>query len=311
MGKYFPVILSFVVILVAGYVVVNKKHAKSAAVVQNMRSDTIGTFGVQKVCARPPQFLRKLNILEPVVIDLSQKTYTGIAFHYWKDFSKVLHPKIWEQYGHYSTYTIDTEGNIFLVPSPYISIHPTTFNLQKNIYKLDTETGKMSIFMHFDEVSPSAQNPYGINAITYDCDNKALWMAAIDKSNYQSEKGRIYAIDKKHKEISSQINGIDALSLQTIKTSQGKFLLVGSARDNGLYAYDITMHKKTYKRMKLLELPSSTEHIRKIKIKADNTLELQSISFSYTLIAQSTKKGRTFYIAKWDETTHAWIVKKK
>jgi len=310
MKRYLPIILSLVVIVGIGSFVFVKKQESIHSISTKNNAD-IGTFTKLPTCAKAPIFLNRINIPQPVIIDLSQKIYKGIAFYYGKDFSKVLHPKIWEQYGHYSTYTIDAQGNIFLVPTPYISIHPTTFNLQKNIYKLDTKTGKISIFVHFDDVSPSAQNPYGINAITYDCDNKALWVAAIDKSNYQSEKGRIYAIDKKHKEISFQINGIDALSLQTIKTNQRKFLLVGSARDNGLYAYDITMHKKTYKRMKLLELPSSTERIRKIKIKADNTLELQSIPFSYTLIAQSAEKDRTFYIAKWDETTHAWIVKRK
>ena len=129
------------------------------------------------------------------MIDLSQKRFKGIVLLYGKDFQQVLHPEQWEQYEHFSTYSVDEKGNVYLVPTPFISIRPTTFNLQKNIYKLDTKSGKTSIFMHFEDVLPSANNPYGLNAITYDCDDKTLWVAAIDESNYQSQKGVIYHIN--------------------------------------------------------------------------------------------------------------------
>ncbi len=77
MRKYFPVILSIIVIIVAGYVVFSKKHANTIAVVQKVPVNTIGTFGVQRMCARLPQFLKHLKIPQPVVIDLSQKRYKG------------------------------------------------------------------------------------------------------------------------------------------------------------------------------------------------------------------------------------------
>lgn len=306
-----PIILSLLLLGGMGYFVFMQKQAISEKKVDRSTRENIGTFTNQHNCARPPQFLQHIHVPQPVIIDLSQKVYKGIAFHYGDNFSKVLHPKIWEQYEHFSTYTIDENGNIFLIPTPFISIKAITFNLQKNIYKLDSRTGKLSIFMHFDDVLPSSQNPYGLNAITYDCDSKALWIAAIDKSNYQAEKGRIYYVDMKQKEVLFQINNVDVLSVLNIKTSKGKYLLVGSARDNGLYAYDISKRQQEYKRIKVLELPFPNERIRKIKIKAENVLELQSVPFSYSLIAQSSKKDRTFYTAKWDSLTNKWIVSKK
>jgi hypothetical protein len=311
MRRYLPIVASVALILGIGYFVVSQKQGSIQKIEKKSKEPNIGTFSKQLSCARPPLFLKKIHIPQPVVIDLSQKVYKGIAFHYGKDFSKVLHPKIWEQYEHFSTYTVDVEGNIFLIPTPFISIKPTTFNLQKNIYKLDSKTGKLSIFMHFDDLLPSSQNPYGLNAVTYDCENRILWAAAIDKSNYQSEKGRIYAVDVKQKEVLSQIENVDALSMSMIKTNKGKFLLVGSARDNGLYAYKISAKKKKYKRIKILELPLANERIRKIKIKAANLLELQSVPFSYSLIAQSSKEERTFYTAKWDILKNRWVVNKK
>lgn len=310
MRKYLPIILSVFIIILVGIWVISKKNIQQT----NKHTPSvynIGTFGVQKTCAKPPRFLRNINIPQPVIIDLSQKKYKGIAFHYGKNYSKVLHPKIWEQYEHFSTYTIDNMGNIFLVPTPFISIRPTTFNLQKNIYKLDTLTGKLSIFMHFENVAPSAYNPYGLNTITFDCEEKTLWAATIDASDYKLEKGKIHHISPKQKEILETIHGIDALSLSVMKTKERKYLLVGSARDNGLYAYDISKKKNAYKKIKLFTLPVANERIRKIKIISKDTLELQSLPFTYSLIAQSSQQDRTFYIAKWHLLDKKWIITKK
>jgi len=312
MRKYFPIFVSFIIIAIIGYIVVNKKNDGLMNHSQGKdKVNDIGTFNVQKRCTRPPVFLKKLGISQPVMIDLSQKVFKGIALHYGKNFLKTLHPKQWEQYEHFSTYTLDEKGNIYLVPTPFISIRPTTFNLQKNIYKVESKTGKLSIFMHLDDVLPSASNPYGINAIAYDCDDKTLWVAAIDESNYESQKGVIYHINLQTKEILQKVEGFDVLSMTIVKSEKGKYLLVGSARDNGLYAYTIDKGKLSATAQKLLELPVANEHIRKIKVKSKNLLELQSIPFSYALIAQTAKQNRQKYSAKWDQNRKHWTIVNK
>ena len=297
MKRYLPIVVALFVLVSVGYVVVSQKNNQNK---MKLKVSTIGTFLKQQNCARPPQFLQKMGIPQPVMIDLSQKAFKGIALHHEKDFSKTLHPKQWEQYAHFSTYALDEKGNIYLVPTPFISIYASTFNLQKNIYKVDTKTGKLSLFMHFDDVLPSASNPYGVNAIAYDCDDKTLWIAAIDESNYEHQKGVIYHIDPETKEILQKVEGFDVLSMTIIKSEKGKYLLVGSARDNGLYAYHMNKNKLAVKPFKLVSLPHVNEHIRKIKIIANNTLELQAIPFSYTLIALAGKKDRIDYRIVWD-----------
>jgi len=306
MKKYLPIGVALCVLAIAGYIVVSKKNELIVAA-KTSKAYNIGTFNMSKSCGRPPQLLKRLGISQPVIIDLTQKQYKGIALHFGKNYEKVLHPEQWKQYEHFSTYTLDEIGNIYLVPTPFISIHPTTFNLQKNIYKVESKTGKLSIFMHFDDVVPSANNPYGINAIAYDCDDKTLWVAAIDESNYASQKGVIYHIKPQTKEILQKVEGFDVLSMSIVRSQKGKYLLVGSARNNGLYAYGINEGKLSQIPKKLLELPSANEHIRKIKIKEKNVLELQSIPFSYTLIAQTAKKDRTFYKVLWDDTSQRWV----
>ena len=315
MKKFRPIVIVLVLLMIAGTMMIYKKkqqvtQTKTTVNIQH----NIGTFGLQKSCVRLPSFLKELHIPQPVMIDLSQQHYNGIALLYGKQMQKALHPKAWEQYEHFSTYALDREGNIFLVPMPYISIKPTTFNLQKNIYKLDSRTGKIKIFMHLDDVHPSSSNPYGINAIAYDCDDNTLWISAIDETDYQAQHGVIYHIDIQTKEILSRIEGTDVLTLTLLKNKKSKYLLAGGARENVLYAYDLKSYEKkkspiTFKPIVLFSLPSDNEYIRKIKIKGLNHLEIQTIPFSYTLISQSAKNDRHYYQIFYDDSTSKWIFK--
>ncbi len=310
MKRFLPVILAL--ILVGGGVFLAVRYKKGYAVQHPAdKSISIGTFAPERPCVRLPQFLRALHIPQPIVIDLSQKRYTGVALHYGFHLSKTFHPKQWEQYEHFSTYALDKQGNIYLIPTPYISIHPTTFTLQKKIFKLDTHTGRVAIFMDFDDVRPTPNNPYGMNAVAYDCDDQTLWAAAIDESDYREEKGVIYHIDPGTKTIRQRVTGFDALTLKIVHASTGKYLLAGSARTNGLYAFAITRGVLIDPPVKLASLPDPNEHIRKIKVTAANQLELQSIPFTYSLIARTAKRDRTYFAAKWDPVHRKWKITKK
>ncbi len=244
------------------------------------------------------------------MIDLSQKRFKGVAILAGKRFDKILHPKQWEQFGPMGTYAVDREGNIYLAPIPFISIRSSTFNLQSKLYTIDAHTGRLSIWKEFEDVHPSQNNPYGVVSLAYDCEDEMLWVSAIDESDFSAQKGVIYQIDPKTKRVIWKLEGFDALTLALIHSNKGKFLLFGSARDNGLYAISIKKHKIFGEPFKLLELPSANEHIRKIKIKKRNILELQSIPFGYSLVAQSSKKDRIHYVAVWRKNTKRWKITK-
>jgi len=309
MKKYLPIIASLLVVGGVAFVVISKKNSHTTEP-KIEKKFMVKVFNKQKSCARQPKFLTELNVTPPITIDLSQQSYKGLAFLWGKNLSNVIHPKAWETYEHFSTYALDQQGNAYLAPMPFISIKPTTFNLQKNIYKLDSSTGKLSIFMQLDDVNPSANNPYGIISLVYDCNNNSLWVSAIDESDYKKEKGVIYNIDVQSKRILQKIEGVDALTLSLLTSDNGKYLLFGSARDNALYAYKINNDRVESMAIKLLDLPNANEHIRKIKIKGKNLLELQTIPFSYTLIAEtSSLEERNYYKVEWNENSTKWLWK--
>jgi len=308
MKKLLPII-SLVVVIVVGYTIL---HKKQKADIQIEKVVSIGNFGKQKSKQRLPIFLQRLRVPQPIAIDLSQQTYKGLAFLYGKKFQKAIYSKEWEKYGNLSTYTLDDKGNLYLIPMPFISIKKDTFDLQKNIYILHGNNGHIDVWMHFDDIKPNASNPYGLISIDYDGDDDVMFVSAIDESTYQKQNGIIYVIDIKTKKILQKIDGFDALSIKYLKSLDGKkYLLAGSTRDNGLYLFEFENKRLTKKSTKLLDIENSTQHIRKIKIIAKNMLELQTIKFSYSLIARSTgnKLDREYYLAILKDGK--WQVKKQ
>ncbi|MEA1952770.1 MAG: hypothetical protein U9O24_00070 [Campylobacterota bacterium] len=308
MKRFIPILLSIVMVLFASYVVFIKKHQVMMRPKAHEVQANIGVFERSRPCVKLPDFLKRMKIKQPVVIDLSQKKYKGIALYHGKKLQKVLHPKMWEKYGHFGTYALDKQGNIFLAPTPYISIKEETFNLQRNIYKLNSKSGKLDIFMHFDDVHPSAYNPYGITSLVYDCDDHTLWVSAIDETSYEKQRGVIYHIDIKTKTILQKIEGLDALTLSLVSGKEGKHLLVGASRESALYAYKIVNNRVIAKPEKLFTLVNANEYIRKIKIKSKNRLELQTVPFMYSLVVQTAKKDRRYYRLIWNEEKVKWSI---
>ena len=307
MKRFLPIIAVLILLGVGVYFILQEPQKNSAQTSKIQETITLKNFTKIKTCAKLPQFLYQVQIFRPI-IDLSQIHYKGIAFIDAKS-RKVMHKSSWERFDALGTYTIDKKGNLYLAPNPFISIKPTTFNLQKAIYKLDSQSGKLSRWMVIDEITPKPQNPYGIVSVLYDCKDNTLWAGAIDKSDFKGEKGRIYHIDIKNKTILEKVPNFDALTLAWAKSNKGKILLAGNAYTNALYAFTFKNNQINPKPIKLFELPNSMLRIRKIKVTAPNKIYLEAIKFSYSLIAQTAKKQRIIYIATFKN--QKWEVIKK
>ena len=305
MQKYLSIIITLLILLSTFYYVKTLKDKNMSTNLQ--RIENIGSFPKQRSCSRHPNFLQKLKIPQPIAIDLSQKEHKGLAFLYGSGLTKALHLKTWEKFDYFSTYALDPKGNMFLTPMPFISVKEKTFEFQKNIYKLDTNSGKLSVWMNFEDVHAGSNNPFGIISLVYDCEDHTLWVSALDETSYEVNRGVIYHIDIKTKKILQKIEGIDALTLQLIHSVKGKYLLLGNARKNELNAFEIKNNMLSSELITLVKLSNNNEHIRKIKIRGQNFLELQTIPFSYTLIAETSGgDNRKYYRLKWNDTNASW-----
>ena len=304
--KYLPIVIALFIVFIGVLWVIHEKNSKK---IKDEKNFDIGIFNRTRGCARHPNFLAKLRVPQPIAIDLSQQRYKGLAFLYGQGLNQAVHLKTWEAFDYFSTYALDPKGNMYLTPMPFVSVKTKTFEFQKNIYFLDTNSGNLSVWMSLDEVKPSPNNPFGVIAVVYDCDDSSLWVSAIDESSYDKGRGTIYHIDIASKKILQRVEGVDALSLALLKSSKGKFLLIGDARKSQLLAMEIREGRAFSNPSKLLELPNTLEHIRKIKVRGKNLLELQTIPFSYTLIAQtSSGEDRKYYRAVWQSAKRSWKI---
>ena len=306
--KYLPIVLALIIVSIGALWAVQKKNSSK---VQEKPFD-IGTFTRTRGCARHPNFLAKLRVPQPIAIDLSQQNYKGLAFLYGQGLRQAVHLKTWEAFDYFSTYALDPKGNMYLTPMPFVSVKEKTFEFQKNIYFLDTNSGNLLVWMSLDEVKATPNNPFGVIAVVYDCDDSTLWVSTIDESSYDKGRGVIYHIDIASKKILQRVERIDALSLTLLKSTKGKFLLMGDARKSQLLAMEIREGRAVDNPIKLLKLPNTLEHIRKIKVRGENLLELQTIPFSYTLIAQTSgEDDRRYYRATWRSSEHFWKVENR
>jgi len=305
MKKLLPVLVALLLLVGVGYFILKDNPTKSEA--KEVATFKLDEFNRVKSCSQIPSFLYKLGITRPV-IDLSQMHHKGIAFYYGAKFNKVLHKKEWERYDALGTYTIDNLGNIYLTPAPFISIRASTFNLQKAIYKLDSKSGVLSRWMVIDEVKPNSTNPYGLISIVFDCSNSTLIASSIDESNYKEQKGVIYQINPKNREIINRVEGFDALTINILHTKDSKYLIAGSARDNGVYTFAFNGDKLNSKAFKLFELPNPRLRVRKIKVIGKNRLKIEAIKFNYSLVAETNKKQRFEYIATYNPTNSTWNI---
>lgn len=306
MRRYLPILLSLLMVLMATIFLVNIKQK------EKNKTINLGSFEQKQSCVGRTKFLDKLVQGQPVAIDLTQQSQRGVAFLFGRDLRGVVHKKSWERFDHLGTYTSTPTGDMYLAPMPFISISEKTFGFQKSIYRLDSNSGELERWMSIDEVKASSNNPFGLIAIDYDCDDDTLWVSAIDESDYDKQRGVIYHIDVKSKKILQRVEGVDALSLKVMRTQKGKYLFVGSAKENKLLAFEINSTKLSSTPFTILELPSASEFIRKIVVRGKNHLELQMIPFSYTLIAQTEEWGvRYNYNAKWNPNSTTWKLTQK
>jgi hypothetical protein len=310
MRRLIPILLALAAVGILFAVLLKSRHSAAPSTPAPVATSAVLTGPIlpSRRCAHPPAFLTRQFGRTPVRIDLTQRTYRGIAFLYGPRFGRALHRREWERFGPLGTYALDSQGNLYLAPMPFISIEPTTFKHQQTLYKMESKTGRLSPLKRFEDIHPSARNPYGLISLAYDCEDGTLWTSSLDESDYRSQKGVIYHLDPRSGQILQELPGFDALTIALAQSSGEKLLLAGSARDNALYAFSIQKGRLEGPPAKVLELPDPQMHIRRIRILGPDRLLLEAIPFNYSLVAEHGRNYRTEYKATRTAHSTKWSV---
>jgi len=266
-------------------------------------------------CARNPQFLSKTGLTQPVGIDTAQSRFPGVVIRELRGQQRVYRHPSWGLSGSVSATVRDELGNIYAIPTPNISLAENPMQMRNYIYRIDGETGEMSVFSELPaSPKPSQINPFGTMGIAYDCSRRILYVSTIADSDYRTQKGAIYAINVNTKAVTPILRGRDVLGIEVFNTGKGKRLYFGDARSSSVYSFPITsdphLNKQNIKHeFSLLNLKQgSSSQISKIRFsrRSDQYLmRITNIDFDYRLLSNQTRQTRR-YEFRFDQKSSSW-----
>jgi len=278
-------------------------------------------------CVKFPAFVSKMGYdVAASAFSTTEKNKVGIALlelsrdkktktvNANQERQKVHQDASWKQFGYLSSITFDNKGNIYVLPTPFISLLQNKPWQMNRILKVDSETGKMSVWVNLatDSTQP-INNPYGLLSLTFDCTDISIWTSSVYGSSRRNEAGIIYHIDVATKKIIDSLCNTDALSLAISTDEKGaKRLYYGHARDGKIFSYLINIKGLLDKTSFRLE--TSLENLgirgddkpRKIRF-VNGAMVVTGKSFNYNLEATSDKIESTYRFV-WGRASNRWIL---
>jgi hypothetical protein len=191
--------------------------------------------GVVNQCRQLPGFMHTTGLGAQVAIDTRQEGYMGIRLvnaqgKHWQ------HPS-WDDAGHVGAFDRDNKGNIYVAPSPDVSLEDNPPELQNRLYVIDAKTAEMHLFMELPADSlPSTENPFGTMGMAFDCNTNSLYVSTLAGSTRQAINGKIFQIDPISKQIKSTLDVVDAIGVGVFNDKEQKRLYYGEARSSNVFS---------------------------------------------------------------------------
>jgi hypothetical protein len=276
---------------------------------------TLAAFiGPPTECRARPRFISELGMGGQIYIGTNLQGYTGLTLSARDPNNGQMlvyqHPS-WDDAGNLAPYALDRAGNIYVGPAPFVSLDNNPPELQNRIYRVDGESGEMSLFVELPAAQPpSSSNPFGVMGLAYDCDTDSLYASSLAGSTYDAELGRIFQIDVNSASVVSRLENVDAFGVGSYQGAQGKRLYFGSARDSSVRSVplDDEGHFDGEQRVEfyLLAAPGGgDDRAKRIQFPERDQMRIKGIEFNYTLRAASDFKERD-YAYRYQPLADTW-----
>jgi hypothetical protein len=307
---YIAVIGVFAVLVIGGVFVWLNASAPPPSEPQLLAGWGPGPTGA---CRGAPEFpIKNLGFSQSVVFSTSERLNKGLELiepgpdGTLANGKTYRHPS-WTMGGYLGTFVVDHLGNVYTASSPRISLIDNPPERANIIYKVDTKTGVMSEFLTLPSAAPSpGENPYGILALTYDCDTNSLYVTSVMGSTRRQEVGRIYRINLNSGQIASQYDNVDAFGVASFNLPTGKRLYFGSARTPEVYSIALDEKGDFWGQPRLEAVLDGTfNKARRIDFTNRAEMLVRGIDFNFTLSATSEDR-RTDYLLVYDDATAKW-----
>ncbi len=272
---------------------------------------TFKPVGAVAGCQQIPPFVRGLGFGGQAALSTSDRFLQGLILV--EGERKYQHPS-WQSAGSLAPLQRDAAGNVYAAPAPWIDTLENKPDAQNKIYKIDGNTQEMKEFVELPRRKNStAENPFGVLGLTFDCDTNSLYAATVAGSTRTEINGAIYQIDVKSGAIISSKTGIDAIGLGVFNSAKGKRLYYGTARNSEIWSFDLNddggLAGDSRREISFENLGTrGDDKARRINFgqNAQNSeMTVFGIEFGFNLIAP-TEKQETVYRYRYDAAKDVW-----
>jgi len=278
-------------------------------------------------CRRPPTFFNGKGFGRGVSLSTAERDLIGIAAvefdpktkqrsHYWQ------HPS-WSKFGQFSAFTLDRQGDVYVIPAPRVNLADNPPALQNRLYRIDASTGELQLVLKFPVAAPaSARNPYAGMGLSYDCNTHSLWLSSVAGSEPARERGKILKIQLEPTvSVVDQLDDIDGFGIAVfsagsqlqagVSAASQQGLLIASARQGSVLLQAIGEDGRLQGRpVAMLSIagigPLGNDRVRKIDIGRSGELLLHGTSFNFNLAQPSAQHAGVKYRFAWDSATRRY-----
>ncbi|MFM9909252.1 MAG: hypothetical protein ACKVOW_07885 [Chitinophagaceae bacterium] len=273
-------------------------------------------------CKQNPFFIQSMGFVPAnSFFSTSEERIMGLVLHQSDEVGNpnarivksFQHPS-WRLGGWLAPILIDNTGDLYTAPAPFISLLDNPVANQNTIYRVDSKTGTMDVFMKLPLVDTnSIQNAFGIIGMALLCETNTLFVSTLAGSDRKHERGAIYAIDIPSKKIIDKLSGIDAMGMGISYVTGKRELFFGTGRTSEVFS--VVLNKKgefSGSAQMVISLSglgaNGDDKVRRIRTDALGNLEIHGISFNYNLIPQREKK-ETVYHFYYELESKKWMLK--
>lgn len=268
-------------------------------------------------CRRPPKFIEEVGFSPATsALSTSERTLTGVVLvEPQTDGTKrtYQHPS-WSKAGHLGPTQLDKNGYLYVAPSPRVDLVTNPLENQNTIYRLDTLTQVLVEWVKLPSTKPiSAENPFGIVGLAYDCETNSLYVSSVAGSGRDGESGQIFRVDVATGEISAEVHNVDALGLAPFNGIQDKRLYYASARTQEIRSIPLNRAGNFVGSPRLefsLAETGSLEKGRRLTFQSGNqeiSLIINGVMFNYNLAPPSSTAAPTVYRYLYNSAEDRWV----
>jgi hypothetical protein len=250
-------------------------------------------------CLRPPTFIQQLGMGQQPLIGTSARGFVGFVVIDPQTGEGYQDPS-WDDAGYLGAYAYTERGDFYVAPAPQSSLELNPPEKQNILHRIDSSSAQLAPFVELPAALPvSANNPFGILGMAYDCDTGSLYASSVAGSTPTEEAGRIFQISATTGEILGSLDGIDAFGVGVFNTAEGKRLYYGKARSAELYSLPLD-NEGRFAGEPRLEFSTTAfpdgdnRKIRRVVFTPENQMVLYAIDFDFTLRVASVIENTVY-----------------